>query len=894
MTGIERSEEVIVTHANADLDALGSMVAASKLYPNACLVFPGGQEKTIKDFFISSASYFLNFKKPKQIDLNRVKRLIVVDTRQKSRIGVFAELIGVPGVEVHVYDHHPPSQDDIEGDVSHIGYLGSNTALMCKILREQGIVPTPMEATIMCLGIHEDTGSFTFTSTTPEDYLQAGWLAEHGADQNIISDLLSRDLNSEQVSLLNELIENATKHFINGQEIFVTRLARETYVADFAILVHKLMDMENAKVIFALAQMEDKVYIVARSKKPEVDVSKVVAHFGGGGHPYAASATIKDMPLTQVEAELLNVLHLEVRSTVTARDIMSAPPIWISENETLSAASQMLNRYNINVLLVMKDDKLRGYVTRQVIEKGIFFGLEQAKVGDYMSSEYVAVKTTAALKEIQELVVKHKYRIIPVMEEEQVVGVITRTDILQILLGDELYTEPVAKDQYSNLSSKNVVSILKEQLPDLVLERLSIIGEMADEMGYNAYLVGGVVRDLFLKRSNLDLDVVVEGDGIELATQVGHRLGARVRPHKKFGTAVMIFEDNLRVDFATARIEYYNAPGAPPIVETSCLKRDMYRRDFTINTLAVKLNKRHFGMLIDYYGGLKDIKEKTIRVLHNLSFVEDPTRILRAIRFEQRFNFRIGKLTLSLLKTAVKQNLLLEASGHRIFHEFSLILQEEYPVALIERLAELEVLPQIMGQQIRFDSKLKDLFQRITQVVGWFKLLYLDEPFEAWKVYLYGLLNELGEDQLDSFQRRMGLYDKRSKRMIEQAKKISQVLRDLNMFQGNNFQLKGMLEEFDTEFLLFLMARTGSDKVRKEISKYFTKIKYVRPYLRGRDLLEMGLKPGPLFKGVLDRLLEARLEGKVSTKEEELEFVKALVNKSSAEDLEDRKAGVGR
>ncbi|MFN3534415.1 MAG: CBS domain-containing protein, partial [Desulfatiglandales bacterium] len=855
----ERTEDIIVTHTNADLDALGSMIAARKLYPDAALVFPGGQEKNIKDFFISSAGYFFNFKKPRQIDLNKVKRLIVVDTRQRSRIGLFSELVGVPGVEIHIYDHHPPSEDDIEGDVSHISYLGSNTALMCQILREKGITPTPVEATIMCLGIHEDTGSFTFSSTTAQDYIQAGWLAQHGADQNVISDLLSRDLSSEQVSLLNQLLENGTRHLINGHEVLITRLAKETYVPDFAILVHKLMEMENAKVIFAIAQMEDKVYIVARSKKPEVDVSKIVRHFGGGGHPYAASATVKDMPLTQVEAELLNTLHLEVRNAVTAKDIMSAPPIWISEDQTLHTASQMLNRYNINVLLVMGEGRLKGYLTRQIIEKAIYFGLEEAKVQDYMNVESVSVKPNTPLKEIQDLVVKGKYRIIPVMEGEEVVGVITRTDILQILLGDEAYREPLSKDSSGLLPSKSMLSILREGLPDRVLERLSTIGKVADEMGYNAYLVGGVVRDLILKRPNWDLDVVVEGDGIELANQVGKRLGARVRPHKKFGTAIMIFEDNLRIDFATARIEYYNAPGAPPIVETSCLKRDMYRRDFTINTLAVKLNQKHFGTLIDYYGGLKDIKEKTIRVLHNLSFVEDPTRILRAIRFEQRFGFKIGKLTLSLLKTAVRQNLLAEASGHRIFHEFILMLQEESPEILIERLFELNILPQIMGYNIQFDTKLKELSQRITQVVGWFKLLYLDEPFEAWRVYLYGLLDRMDQEQLLSFQKRMGMFDKRSKRMVDQAQKVSPLLKELNMFRGNNFQLKAILKEYDTEFLLFLMAKTGSEKVRKEISSYFTKLKDIKTFIRGKDLLEMGLKPGPIVGEVLERVLEARL-----------------------------------
>jgi tRNA nucleotidyltransferase (CCA-adding enzyme) len=181
--------------------------------------------------------------------------------------------------------------------------------------------------------------------------------------------------------------------------------------------------------------------------------------------------------------------------------------------------------------------------------------------------------------------------------------------------------------------SKNVASLMRERLSRKLIDLLKSFGEVADDLGYNAYAVGGFIRDLFLRRANTDIDIVIEGDGIRFAKRFAElNPGARVRTHEKFGTSVVIFPDGFKVDVATARREYYESPATLPVVELSSVKLDLYRRDFSINTLAVKLNKRHFGVLIDFFGGQKDIKDRAIRVLHNLSFVEDPTRVFRALK----------------------------------------------------------------------------------------------------------------------------------------------------------------------------------------------------------------------------------------------------------------------
>ena len=263
------------------------------------------------------------------------------------------------------------------------------------------------------------------------------------------------------------------------------------------------------------------------------------------------------------------------------------------------------------------------------------------------------------------------------MKDNELKGAITRTDLLRIL-EDEIAKTVLEKLEFHEkyVKRKNVKRIMEERLSEEVLKKLEDIGNLADQLDYHAYLVGGFVRDMVLRDENYDIDIVIEGDGIIFAEEMSKRFHVKMRSHKEFATAKIIYPDGFKVDIASARLEYYKAPAALPVVEHSSLKLDLHRRDFTINTLAISLNKNTFGELIDFFGAQRDIKEKTIRVLHSLSFVEDPTRVFRAIRFELRFGFKIGKHTLDLIKNAVKLNFLAKIRGKRIWTELALILQE--------------------------------------------------------------------------------------------------------------------------------------------------------------------------------------------------------------------------
>ncbi|MFW6147725.1 MAG: CBS domain-containing protein [Thermodesulfobacteriota bacterium] len=875
-TNPNKQIEVITTHMNADFDALASMLAAKKLYPEALIVFPGAQEKNLRNFFLHTSSYLFDFVRLKEIDLNTIKKLILVDTRQKKRIGNFKKLLDNRDLEIHIYDHHPCSDDDIKGDVEYIREYGAGTSMMTKILRERDIEITPDEATLMSLGIYEDTGSFTYSSTRAEDHEAAAWLLEQGASLNTISDMLTREMTAEQVWLLNDLMTSAVKHTINGIEVVIATVTTEKYIGDFAVLVQKFMEMENLNVIFGLAQMENRIYLVARSRIPEVNVAEIAFEFGGGGHPQAASATISDKTLIQLEEELNNLLRSHTNVERLAKDIMTAPVIQTSPDAAIKEAGELLANYNINALMVVGGDgELKGYVTRTMVDRAVSLGLEQRPVKDYMNVEFSYVGPDATLSEIQDLIINNKVKTLPVLRGRQVIGVITRTDLLTILLNRSSAPEYVyeSKEIPGAVRKKNIGNVLAERLPKEIIRILKELGETADRLGFNAYLVGGLVRDVILKRENLDVDIVIEGDGIQFAKAFAHHTGAKVRSYPKFGTAAVIMPDGFKLDVATARIEHYDSPAAPPDVMLSSLKRDLFRRDFAMNTLAVHLNRVHYGSLVDYFGGMRDIKERSIRVLHNLSFVEDPTRILRAIRFEQRFGFKIGKITESLIQNAIELQCFENLSGQRFFSELKLILMEKDPVKIIERMDRFKLLRYI-SPELKFTEKLRDVLSRIREILVWFNLLYLGVSYEPWKVYFLGLTSYLGESTLNNLIQRMQIKDKEMIDLIRARAEAKTASKELSRARdSDNYSIYTILSPLPPEILLWSMARARSEKIKKHISAFFTKLKGTKVQLTGGDLINMGFKPGPLFKEMFEAVLAAKLRGEVYTKEDEIEFV---------------------
>lgn len=881
-----RSLTIITSHVNADFDAMASMLAAQKLYPDALVVFPGSQEKNLRNFFIQSMVYLFNIAEVGKIDFSAVTRLVLVDTRRRTRIGDLCRVLDNPELEIHIYDHHPKKDDDIPADKEHFMLTGATVTILSGILREKNIPITPEEATIMCLGIYEDTGSFSFPSTTEQDFKAAAYLLSRGANLNVISSMITREFNPEQIGLLNDMIQASSRHTINGVDIVLTRVTTDNYFPDFSFLVQKMAKMENIDAIFALALMENKVYVIARSRTDDVDVGDILDQIGGGGHPSAAAATVKGKTIAQTEQLLFKALYAKINPRHLARHLMSSPAIMAGEDTTCKEAKALLIRYNINALLVAESSSdamgFSGYITRQVIEKALFHDLDTIPIREYMSTEISHVHPDADLVEIQDKIIGNKQRILPVMENGKVMGVITRTDLLNTLVQQNRpsnHAFPTLNGKSSSKRSRMVINFMRERLPKPIMETLIQLGKTASQLDCGAYVVGGFVRDLLLYRKNEDVDVVIEGNGIEFAKTFAQAFGARTHTHQKFGTAVIIFPDGFKIDVASARMEYYQFPASLPVVEMSSIKMDMFRRDFTINTLAIQLNPGKFGRLIDFFSGQKDIKDKFLRVLHNLSFVEDPTRVFRALRFEQRFGFTIGKLTSSLIENAVKMDFFKRLAGKRVYAELQWILKEENPTPAILRLLDYDLL-RVIHPAIKIENDLKHLLDNAKKVTNWHDLLFIDETYERWAVYFMTLIRHCDLKTTREICEHLTIPPQYAKLFGETRIGVEKRLLRLEQRKRmNNAEVFNLLKPFKTEIILYMMVCTGSEMAKKRISHYHTQLRNAAITISGKDLLEMGLEPGPVFSKTLQAVLEAKLNGRVKTREDEFAFVRNNVMK---------------
>jgi len=865
--------DVIVSHIQADFDAFASMIAARMLYPGAVLAFPGAQEKNLRDYLAEAPGEITEgIARQKDIDLDEITRLVIVDTRQASRIGEFAKIRGREGVEVIVYDHHPCSAEDLHADEEHCVELGSNVAVMVQALKEKGLTPSPAQATVMAMGIYEDTGSLLFPSTTPQDAEALADLIGWGADLREVSRAISRELDAGQVDVLDQLIKNSYVLHIGGIDVLFTRSESASYIEDFAMLVHKLRPMFNVDAMFALGLMGERIYLVARSTLPQINAAEIAGQFGGGGHPTAAAASIKDSSLDQVESRLVNAVKRGTRPRITARDIMTFPVISVSMDASINEASEVLNRYNINAVVVQAEEgQPPGLVTRQVVSRAQGHGLGDARVRDYMIRDIKVVEPDAPVWEIRTLIIDGNQRLLPVVENGTVIGVITRTDLMMVMHEKMAKTEGV---ELKPPQTKNMRGLLEERLPREIFELLQQAGSLASTMGYNAYLVGGIVRDMLLRINNLDVDIVVEGDGIAFAREFCQAVGARCASHEKYKTAVVTLRDGTHIDVATARLEFYRAPGDFPVVEQSTLKLDLYRRDFTINTMAVSLNPQRFGELIDFFGAQRDIKEKRIRVLHALSFVEDPSRILRAVRFEQRYGFTLGKQTISLIHAAVRSGLLGSVSGRRISHEIRQMLGEEDPAKGLERLDDLGVLTAI-HPDFRFTATVRDYFTRVRETLLWFSMLFTHEEFRSWFVYLLALVDQMKAKKIVDICRRLGITEDEIRGILASQERVQEILKGFVSARDlKPSDVVRMLEGASLEVILFAMSKTRSSAVKELISSYVTTWRSYRPPLNGKDLLAIGFTEGKYLGETLRLIRDKGLDGEIRDFKEAVGFAR--------------------
>jgi tRNA nucleotidyltransferase (CCA-adding enzyme) len=863
--------EVILTHENADFDALASLLAASKLFPEAIPVLPHTLNRNLRDFLTLYRSS-LPFRRADELPRRPVELAIFVDAQQVQAVrGMTHE------TRVRIIDHHP-CERPLPPNYHYWGEpVGATTTLLLEQIIKRGIPLQPIEATLLFLGIYEDTGSLTYINTTPRDIRCAAWLLENGANLEVVNDFLHHPLTPAQLRLLKQLQNNAESHEIAGHTIIIARARVEEPVEEISTLAHKLRDVFDPDGLFLVVDFGDRIQLVARSTTDHIHVGAIAEQFGGGGHARAAAALIRNLSADEAVQRLLTLLSESIRPPVTVRDIMSWGVNTLSPEMTVQEAVQRMNLLGHEGFPVVEDGRLLGLITRRDLDRAQRHHLDKAPIRRVMRVGEHTVRPDDSVQTLQKRMMETGWGQMPVVDEAgRMIGIVTRTDLLK------LWATP-----REERTPPSIAEAMARTLPEGLLTLLRQVGATASELGYPLYAVGGFVRDLLLGQPNLDVDLVVEGEAATLARRLAATYGGRVRTHSRFRTAKWIRDDAAfaagqplpdhtpaSLDFATARIEYYEEPTALPVVERSNIKLDLHRRDFTINTLAVRLDGLHWGELLDFYGGRRDLEEGIIRVLHSLSFIEDPTRILRAARFEQRFGFRIEPRSAELIAEAV--DLLARVSGARLRHEFDLIFQERLPEAILRRLQELGVL-NVLHPDLRYQEALAPKFENLR------RRLAAHQPWPAAIEQLYfGLWLRRQAPEVQRFMVTRLQVNARTRHLIEEG--IALVAREAELVTPDLplSRLDALLEPFGEAALLLAVVDAEDPLLRERIELYRRELRPLRIELTGERLKALGATPGPHFRQILQAIRAARIDGRVRTLAEEEALARTLLAATTA------------
>ena len=881
---------VIVTHANADFDAIASLLAAWRLYPEATPLLPNTLNRNVRDF-VTFYENQLPFVPLNELRPEPINRLTIVDSQQiPSLKGLQAKAL------LHIIDHHELHQPPPPGATLSLTDTGATVTLLIEQICESAVRLSPLEATLLLLGIYEDTGSLTYANTTPRDLQAAAWLLSEGqARLDIARDYLYYPMSEAQKGLYEQLVDNLETWVIHGQTIAIGLAGVDHYVEEISTLAHRLRDLYQREALFILVKMTDHVQIVARSTTEAIDVGHITEFFGGGGHPRAAAALIKDKTLADLKRELIQLLKLEVQPATTIAEIMSRGARTLAPTDTVRRAAEVMDRYGHEGFPVVDQTtgKIVGVLSRREVDKARRHKLEGAAISQFMKKGEFFVTPSDSVDAARNLMTQQGIGQVPVVDQAngQIIGIVTRTDLINLwhLVETDRSAQPDLSDALTQALSPNLLKLLREA------------GDLAAARGDTLYLVGGFVRDLLLttlaadnelvktKTSpRFDLDLVIEGDAITLARRLQERHGGRVRSHRRFGTAKWILAQpvlfNARLpgdsasltslDFVTARTEFYRHPSALPEVEQSSIRQDLHRRDFTINTLALRLGPDHFGELLDFYGGQRDLEARRIRALHSLSFVEDPTRMLRAARLVARLDFSLEERTAELLANAL--DLLHRVSGERILHELELIFQERHPEKALQQLDELEILAAIHpGLMVdRWLLTRLDMLQHGLAQTPW-------AGVTPQAIHYLGLLIFwLAGDEQNALIQRLNLRTNH-RAILNQAYLIRRRVADLVQAEKAS-TLYQLLTPTSDEARLIVWLGLEDEAARRQLVRFQTELRDAAPIIDGNYLKkEFQLPPGPIYRLILDSLRNARLDGLVNSLDDERAMVQEILKQQS-------------
>ncbi len=858
---------VILTHEKADFDAVASQLGAKKLYPEAVALLPRTINRNVQQF-LNLYWDGLPFTRAEEWRRQRVDEATLVDTQT---LGSIRGMVKTP--QVQVIDHHRV-QVDRPGWAYHVEPVGATASLLVERLQHAGGRLSAEEATLMLLGIYEDTGSLTYDTTTVRDARAAAWLLEQGAQLNVARRFLNVALSDGQQQLYDELLRSTEWLRIEDRLIALSTAAVDpTFDEEISSVAHRLRDSMTPDGLFVLVGLSDGVQVVARSSSEAVDVGEVARALGGGGHNRASAAMVVGGSLASVRERLLEVLPKSVTPVLRVESIMSHGLATIVDTMPVSEAAALMVRLGHEGFPVVSvdDGRVVGLLTRRSVDRAISHEMGHLPVSQVMRAGEIGVAPSDSLEDVQRLMALEGWGQIPVVlpgEDGRTVpiGIVTRTDVLNVLsLPTPSGPDPDMREVLARSFSASLWALVR------------VVSAVAGELRMPVYFVGGLVRDVLIGKSPTDLDIVVEGDAIELVEQLRGRFGGELHSHSRFGTAKWSVapemwqeieaqagelsastdeQELLRIammepgqvptppmiDFVTARKEFYKRPTVLPEVEQGSIKLDLHRRDFTINTLAVRLDGAFLGQLLDFYGGQRDLQRGIIRVLHSLSFIDDPTRILRAVRLEQRLDFAIEPGTADLIASALP--LLFRVSGERIRNEIELALHEVDPVRVLRRLDELQVLANI-SPGLTFPPAAADAIGRLADIISgpvWQSIYESGPevfyPFALWLAQLDSSVQQAAAERL-----------RVRKATAEDLAGLDVVRRELAALppDASPSRIAAILRAHPPRVLLAMRLLDVSPVINGWLDRYVTKWQSITSAVSGDDLRALGVPPGPIY-----------------------------------------------
>jgi len=678
----------------------------------------------------------------------------------------------------------------------------------------------------------------------------------HGARQDLVNDYLHAPLAPAERGLLQALLE-ALEPVEPGDDVLLAAISWPEYVDGISNLAHKIVDLTDARALAVLVEMDERVFAVVRSRLERIDAAAVAEMLGGGGHTQAASAISRES-LATAQERVVAAFRAAREAEPVARDVMSVPARAVAPDSSVRDAMTLRQRHGQSGVFVTDGERLVGGVSREDLDKAIGHDLAHAPVRGIMSSRVVTVREDASLAELRALVTSAEDGRVAVVRDDRLVGVVSRSDLLRTLEG----VKPTAAEPAESIADELRASARLQRVSDAVAR----LGDRPD----GVYLVGGTVRDILLGEDSFDVDIAVEGDAIAFAYAVAKALDGRATPHRRFGTAVVSYGDGERVDVVTTRTEFYDAPGALPTVERAGLREDLYRRDFTINAMAASLMPEDLGRLVDPYGGRGDLDARVLRVLHNLSFIDDPTRIFRGIRYEARHGFRFEDHTARLLRGCIEMGLVGDLSSSRLRDELTALLEDAGAAEGIRRLGELGA-DRAIHPHLRGDDSAAALFSQAAALRD-----ELDVDVPTWRIGIAALARELTSEEAYDWLERLAVRRRDADRIVGAIVVAPRIVERLRSETLEPAQVVALADPFAPDAPLFALALAD----RAELRDYFDRLRAVRLEIGGADLIALGLPESPRVGEILGEIRKRKLNGELDGREAELAAARELVAES--------------